>query len=76
MRAILPHSRASEIERAQRKRPNDLGAHGLTMRTYPLMFALYPRANQALDLLNRAMEIDPDYAVVSQFKIMGRLKIA
>ena len=63
MRAILPHIRGSEIERAQRKRPNDLDAHGLTMRTYPFVLASYPRAaHQALDLLNRAMEIDPDYA--------------
>jgi adenylate cyclase len=63
MQAILPHIRDSEIERTQRKRPNDLDAYGLTMRTYPLVLASYPRAaHQALDLLNRAMEIDPDYA--------------
>jgi adenylate cyclase len=61
--AILPHIRGSEIERAQRKRPNDLDAYGLTMRTYPFVLASYPgAAYQALDLLNRAMEIDPDYA--------------
>ncbi len=63
MQAILPHIRGLEIERAQRKRPNDLDAYGLTMRTYPFVLASYPRAaRQALDLLNRAMEIDPDYA--------------
>jgi adenylate cyclase len=63
MRAIPPHIRGSEIERAQRKRPNDLDAYGLTMRAYPFVFATYPRAaHQALDLLNRAMEIDSDYA--------------
>jgi TolB-like protein/AraC-like DNA-binding protein/tetratricopeptide (TPR) repeat protein len=63
MQALLPHIRGSEIERAQRKQPNDLDAYGLTMRTYPLVLASYPRAaRQALDLLNRAMEIDPDYA--------------
>ena len=63
MRAIPPHIRGSEIERAQRTRPNDLDAYGLTMRTYPFVLASYPRAaHQALDLLNRAMEIDPDYA--------------
>ena len=62
-RAILPHIRGAEIERAQRKRPNDLDARGLTMRAYPLVLASYPRAaQQALDLLDRAMEIDPDYA--------------
>lgn len=63
MQAILPHIRGSEIERVQRKRPNDLDAYGLTMRAYPFVLASYPRAaHQALDLLNRAMEIDPDYA--------------
>jgi TolB-like protein len=63
MLAILPHIRGSEIERAQRKQANDLDAYGLTMRTYPLILASYPgAARQALDLLNQAMEIDPDYA--------------
>jgi TolB-like protein/AraC-like DNA-binding protein/tetratricopeptide (TPR) repeat protein len=63
MLAILPHIRSSEIERAQRRRPNDLDAYGLTMRAYPLVLASHPgAARQALDLLNRAMEIDPDYA--------------
>jgi TolB-like protein/AraC-like DNA-binding protein/tetratricopeptide (TPR) repeat protein len=63
MQAILSHIRGSEIARAQRKRPNDLDAYGLTMRAFPIVLASYPRAAcQALDLLNRAMEIDPDYA--------------
>lgn len=63
MRATLPQIRGSEIERAQRKRVNDLDAYGLTMRAFPFIFATYPRAAvHALDLLNRAMEIDPDYA--------------
>ena len=63
MRAILPHIRGAEIERARRKRPNDLDAYGLTMRAFPFVFATYPSAaKRALDLLNRAMEIDPDYA--------------
>jgi adenylate cyclase len=63
MRATLPQIRGSEIERAQRKPANDLDAYGLTMRAFPFIFATYPRAAvRALDLLNRAMEIDPDYA--------------
>jgi adenylate cyclase len=62
-RAVLPHIRGSEIERAQRKRPENLDAHGLTMRAFPFAFTTSPNtAKQALDLLNRAMEIDPDYA--------------
>ena len=63
MRAIPPHIRGAEIERARRKRPEDLGAYDLTLRAFPFAFATYPRAaRQALDLLNRAMEIDPGYA--------------
>jgi adenylate cyclase len=63
MRAILPAIRGSEIERARRKRPEDLDAYDLMMRAYPFVFAAYPRAaNRALDLLSRAMEVEPDYA--------------
>jgi adenylate cyclase len=63
MRAILPHIRGSEIERARRKRPEDLAAYGLTMRAFPFVFASYPAAaKQALEFLYRAMEIEPDYA--------------
>jgi TolB-like protein/AraC-like DNA-binding protein len=63
MQAVLPHIRGSEIARAQRKRPENLDAYGLTMRAFPFVFVTSPvAARQALDLLNRAMEIDPDYA--------------
>jgi adenylate cyclase len=63
MKAILPQIRGAEIERAQRKPPHDLDAYGLMMRAFPSAFASYPdAAKQALDLLNRAMELDPDYA--------------
>ena len=68
MSAILPQIRGSEIERARRKLPQDLDAYGLTMRAFPYVFATYPdAAKQALDLLNRAMEIDPDYAPAAAF---------
>jgi adenylate cyclase len=63
MRAILPQIRGSEIERARRKRPEDLAAYGLTMRAFPFVFASNPAAaKHALDLLYRAIEIEPDYA--------------
>lgn len=62
LRAILPAIRGAEIERARRKRPEDLDAYDLTLRVLPLMSALNPNAHrQALDLLNRALEIAPDY---------------
>jgi TolB-like protein len=63
MRAILPQIRGCEIERARRKRPEDLAAYGLTMRAFPFVFASNPAAaRQALDFLDRALEIEPDYA--------------
>ena len=63
MRAILPHIRGSEIERARRKRPEDLAAYGLTMRAFPFVFASNPAAaKQGLEFLSRAIEIEPDYA--------------
>jgi adenylate cyclase len=63
MRTILPQIRGSEIERARRKSPEDLAAYGLTMRAFPFVFASNPAAaKQALDFLNRAIEIEPDYA--------------
>jgi adenylate cyclase len=66
VRAILPNIREAEIERARRKRPEDLGAYDLTMRAFPLAFRANPdAAKQALDLLASAMEIDPDYALAT-----------
>jgi hypothetical protein len=63
MRAVLPQIRGSEIERARRKRPEDLAAYGLTMRAFPFVFASNPTAaKQALDLLYQAIELEPDYA--------------
>jgi TolB-like protein/AraC-like DNA-binding protein len=63
LRAILPAIRGAEIERARHKRPEDLDAYDLTLRALPFMSAANPSASrQALDLLNRALEIAPDYA--------------
>jgi adenylate cyclase len=63
MRAVLPQIRAAEIERARRRPPNELDAYGLTVRAFPLALASYPRAAlRALELLDRAMQVDPDYA--------------
>jgi TolB-like protein/tetratricopeptide (TPR) repeat protein len=64
MRAVLPNVRGAEIERARRKPPKDLSAYDLTMRAFPLAFAANPgAAQQALDLLARAMEINPGDAL-------------
>jgi adenylate cyclase len=62
-RAVLPQIRGAEIERAQRKPPSDHDAYDLTMGAFPFVLATYPgAAKRALDLLNQAMERDPDYA--------------
>jgi TolB-like protein/AraC-like DNA-binding protein len=66
MRAIPPRVRDAEIERTRRKRPEDLVAGGLTMRALPFVFASKPAAaEQALDLLHKAIEIEPDHALAT-----------
>jgi adenylate cyclase len=65
-RAVLPSIRRAEIERAQRLRPEDLDASGLAMRSLPFVFASQPEATRrALELLRRALEIDPDYGLAA-----------
>jgi TolB-like protein/class 3 adenylate cyclase len=60
---IEPTLRKAEIERARRKRPDSLDAYDLYLRALPLTFTAMPNdADQALTLLNRAIELDPDYA--------------
>ena len=60
--ALQPSIRLAEIERARRKRPQDLGAYDYTMRAMPLVWALEMEASEnALNLLGRALAIDPDY---------------
>lgn len=64
--AILPNIRGFEIDRARRARPQDLDAYGLAMRALPFVFASRPEATRrALELLHRAMEIDPDYGLAT-----------
>jgi adenylate cyclase len=64
--AVLPSIRGSEIDRARRARPQDLDAHGMAMRALPLVFASRPEGTRrALELLDRAMEIDPDYGLAT-----------
>jgi adenylate cyclase len=65
-RDILSGIRGAEIDHARRTHPRDLDAHGLAMRALPLVFASRPDATRrALDLLNRAIEIDPDYGLAT-----------
>ena len=60
--ALQPSIRQAEIERARRKRPQDLGAYDYTMRAMRHVWALEKdEAGRALRLLEQALEIDGDY---------------
>jgi adenylate cyclase len=60
--ALQPSIRLAEVERARRKRPQDLGAYDYTMRAIRHVWMLEKdEAMKALDLLEKALEIDPGY---------------
>ncbi|OWU74935.1 adenylate/guanylate cyclase domain-containing protein [Marinibacterium profundimaris] len=60
--ALQPSIQFAEIERTRRKPPHDLGAYDYTMRAMPDVWMLEEQsAARALDLLDKALEIDPDY---------------
>jgi adenylate cyclase len=60
--ALQPSIRVAEIERSRRKRPQDLGCYDYTMRAMPFVWALEKDGiSQALELLEKALEIDPGY---------------
>lgn len=60
--AIQPSIQFAEIERTRRKPPQDLGAYDFTMRAMPDVWMLEEiAAEKALSLLDKALEIDPDY---------------
>ena len=61
--AIEPSLRQAEIERARRKRPDSLDAYDLYLRALPHAWVWSPvEAEKAIEFLNRALRIDPDYA--------------
>ena len=60
--ALQPSIRLAEIERARRKPPQDMSAYDYAMRAMSHVWMLEKdQANDALKLLNNALEIDPDY---------------
>jgi TolB-like protein/tetratricopeptide (TPR) repeat protein len=62
--AIEPNLRRAEIERVNRKRPDSLDAYDLVLRAHPDVFSGMPdRATKALALLDRALTLDPTYAL-------------
>ena len=61
---IEPTLRQAEIERARRKRPDSLNAYDLYLRALPFAYTSMPGdAAKALGFLERAIELEPDFAV-------------
>jgi AraC-like DNA-binding protein/tetratricopeptide (TPR) repeat protein len=64
--ALQPCLRLAEIDRAQQKPDGQLGAHDLALRAMPGVLALDAEGNaRALDLLERAMALDPGHALAT-----------
>jgi tetratricopeptide (TPR) repeat protein len=61
--SIEPRLRQAEIERVKRKRPDSLDAYDLVLRAIPQVYTLMPAGvTQALPLLERALDLEPNYA--------------
>lgn len=66
--AVEPTLRKAEVERARRKRPDSLDAYDLFLRALPFAATAMPDgADKALLLLERAIELEPDYAAAHGF---------
>jgi tetratricopeptide (TPR) repeat protein len=64
--ALQPCLRLAEIDRAQQKPDGELGPHDLALRAMPGVLSLDAEGNaRALDLLERAMALDPDHALAT-----------
>jgi len=62
--AIAPSVRKAEIERVRRKRPDSLDAYDLVLRAQPDVDSGMPeQVTRALALLERAIALDPAYAL-------------
>ena len=60
--ALQPSIRLAEIERVRRKPPQDMGAYDYAMRAMRHAWMLeQDEASKALELLGKALEVDPDY---------------
>jgi len=66
--AVEPSLRQAEIERVKRKRPDSLDAYDLVLRAIPDVYpAMSDGAAKALPLLERALSMEPDYALAHGF---------
>lgn len=70
--AIEPSLRAAEIARVKRKRPESLDAYDLVLRALPKVPSAMPEdAATALPLLEKALTLEPDYAIAHGFIAWG-----
>jgi len=61
--AIEPNLRKAEIGRVRRQRPDSLDAYDLVLQALSVMRTTMPiGAGEAIPLLHRALELEPDYA--------------
>ncbi|MGY8662938.1 tetratricopeptide repeat protein [Bradyrhizobium sp. UFLA05-109] len=66
--AIAPRLLQAEIELATRRRPDDLSAYDLYLRAAPRLYSSTREGSaEALQLLYRALEIDPRYGTAASF---------
>ncbi|AWM85518.1 hypothetical protein C4E04_01315 [Microvirga sp. 17 mud 1-3] len=73
--AILPSIRSSEIDRARRKRPDSMDAYDCVMRAMPAVWSnAQDTAQEALDLLERAIAMDPGYALAKSLAAWIRIQ--
>jgi len=69
--AIEPSLRRAEVERVNRKRPESLDAYDLVLQAQPDVNSGMPaQVTKALMLLERALAIDPTYALAHAFGAM------
>src|ERR1700732_4790531 len=69
--AIEPSLRRAEVERFKRKRPDSQDAYDLVLRAQPEVYSGMPEpATKALELLERALVLDPTYALAHAFAAM------
>jgi len=73
--ALQPYLRLAEIEHALRKPCTDLGPHDLALRAMPGVLSLDADGNaRALELLERAMDRDPDHALATALAAWARVQ--
>jgi TolB-like protein/Tfp pilus assembly protein PilF len=69
--AIEPSLRRAEVERVNRKRPDSLDAYDLVLQAQPDVYSGMPvQVTKALVLLERALALDPTYALAHAFAAM------